>query len=142
MDTELHKLGLKLKFAYSLVGLMLGLGCIIAGVVLGLNGVVGHTNWTASVFGLSTDLNDAAPGVIVFVVGIFMVFITRFKVTYERAETGPIASAEQSRPPATTPDATHTAPLSGGGGRAGGGRPRRFGGVPSLRERISYYRQD
>ena len=74
---DLHRLGLKLKFVYSIVGLLVGLSCIIAGVVLGVNGVVGHTSWTASLLGLTTSMNDAAPGVIVFVVGIFIVLITR-----------------------------------------------------------------
>lgn len=77
---EFHRLGIKLKFAYSLVGLLLGLTCIIAGVILGLGGVTSHTAWTASALGLSTSMTDATPGVIVFVVGIFMVLITRFKV--------------------------------------------------------------
>lgn len=77
---EFHRLGIKLKFVYSLVGLLLGLSCIIAGVVLGLAGVTSHTAWTANALGLSTSMTDATPGVIVFVVGIFMVLITRFKV--------------------------------------------------------------
>ena len=78
-DIELHRLGLKLKFAYSVIGLILGLACILTGAVLGLAGVSGHTTFTASMLGLSTNLNDAAPGVVVFVVGIFMVLITRSK---------------------------------------------------------------
>jgi hypothetical protein len=60
------------------------LACIIVGAILSLAGAVGHTSWTASALGLSTSLNDAAPGVIVFVVGIFMVLITRFRVREER----------------------------------------------------------
>ena len=76
----LHRLGLKLKFAYSIVGLIVGLACILVGLLLGVYGVAGHTSWTASVLGLSTNLSDAAPGVMVFVVGIFMVFLTRFRV--------------------------------------------------------------
>jgi hypothetical protein len=60
-------------------GLILGLVCIFVGLALGLSGVVGNTSWTASLLGLSTSLTDATPGVIVFVVGIFMVLITRFK---------------------------------------------------------------
>ena len=78
---EFHRLGLKLKFAYSIVGLILGLSCIFTGLTVGLFGVVGHTSLTASLFGLTTNLNDAAPGVVVFIVGIFMVLITRFKVS-------------------------------------------------------------
>ena len=81
-DPEIHRLGMKLKFVYSLVGLLVGAGCIIAGVILGLAGVVGHTSWTASALGFSTNMTDATPGVIVFVVGIFFVLITRFKVKH------------------------------------------------------------
>jgi hypothetical protein len=87
-DNDLHKLGMKLKFVYSLVGLLVGAGCIVAGVILGLAGVVGHTSWTASALGLSTNMTDATPGVIVFVVGIFFVLITRFKVTHVVRQTG------------------------------------------------------
>jgi hypothetical protein len=79
-NDDLHRLGFKLKFAYSMTGLFLGLACILAGVVLGISGVAGHTSWTASALGLSTSMTDATPGVIVFVVGIFFVLITRFRV--------------------------------------------------------------
>ena len=102
---ELHRLGLKLKFAYSLVGLIVGLACILVGLILGIYGAAGHTSWTASVFGLSTNLNDAAPGVVVFVVGIFIVFITRFKikdtvvqkVEHPRAEIQPDVTPDLKR---------------------------------------------
>jgi hypothetical protein len=77
---RIHKLGLILKFLYSTIGLLLGLACILAGVVLGLSGVVGNTKFVASFIGLKTELSDAAPGVVVFIVGIFFVLITRFKV--------------------------------------------------------------
>lgn len=81
-DPEIHRLGMKLKFVYSLVGLLVGVSCIFAGVILGLAGVVGHTSWTASALGFSTNMTDATPGVIVFVVGIFFVLITRFKIKH------------------------------------------------------------
>jgi hypothetical protein len=64
-QSDIHRLGLKLKFAYSIVGLVLGLACILVGMILGLAGVTGHTGWTASLLGLSTNLNDAGPGVVV-----------------------------------------------------------------------------
>ena len=107
-----HRLGMKLKFVYSLVGLLVGFSCIIVGMVLGLSGVVGHTSWTASVIGLSTSLTDAAPGVVVFIVGIFMVWITRFSVKH---------STEIERPDSRDDDDTDIS--SGGrGGGGGGGR--------------------
>jgi len=52
----------------------------LAGVILALAGVVGHTSWSASALGFNTNMTDAAPGVIVFIVGIFFVLITHFKV--------------------------------------------------------------
>src|SRR5258706_5581469 len=60
-DAEFRRLGLKFRFFYSILGLILGLACILAGSILGLFGVVGHTSFTASLLGLTTNLNDAAP---------------------------------------------------------------------------------
>ncbi len=68
------------EYRYARWGLGLGLSCILTGLVLGLNGVAGSTSWTASVLGLESQINDAAPGVVVFIVGIFMVWITKPKV--------------------------------------------------------------
>ena len=106
-DAELHRLGIKLKFAYSVIGLVLGLACILTGLVLGLAGVTGHTTFTASLLGLSTNLTDAAPGVVVFVVGIFMVLITKFKVK----------ASQETRyhpPPAVPPQAPAPTETTGG----------------------------
>jgi hypothetical protein len=106
MSEDLHRLGFKLKFAYSIVGLVLGLACIIAGVILGLGGVAGNTAWTASALGLSTSMTDATPGVIVFVVGIFFVLITRFSVraTYQPVQQQQPQQQQQTvaQPPAAT----------------------------------------
>lgn len=120
-EIALHRLGMKLKFAYSVCGLLLGLVCILTGLALGLAGVAGHTNFTASLLGLNTQLTDAAPGVVVFVVGIFMVFISRFKVLHKIEEFphqgSPRTDSPIVSPPATTP---------GGGGGGGGGSGRGF----------------
>ncbi len=122
MTDDLHRLGLKLKFVYSLSGLILSLACILAGALLGLSDVVGHTSFTASLLGLSTQLTGwsgfecrarpirAAPRVIVFVVGIFMVFITRFRVVH---------ISETWNGPNQTEPVTGDSPLRGGGGGAG-----------------------
>lgn len=68
------------EYIYGMLGLVLGLASIIGGVVLCLNGVAGATSWTASLLGLETELNDAAPGVVLFIVGIFLVWATKPKV--------------------------------------------------------------
>jgi len=68
---------IKGEYSYGKLGLILGLAAIIGGVVLCLNGVVGSTSWTASVLGMESQINDAAPGVILFVVGLFMIWVTK-----------------------------------------------------------------
>lgn len=80
MDSNLHKFGMVLKFIYSMFGLFLGLATIVGGILLFLNGVTGATSWTAELLGFKTNINDAAPGSVLFIVGIFLVLITRFSV--------------------------------------------------------------
>ena len=65
---------------YSLVALVLGLACVIGGVVLFIHGVTGSTSWTAKILGAESHLNDAAPGTVLFIVGLFIVWITRYSV--------------------------------------------------------------
>ena len=68
------------QFVYSLCGLCLGLGCVMGGVVLFLHGVAGSASWTARLFGAESQVTDAAPGALLFVVGLFVVVVTRFQV--------------------------------------------------------------
>jgi hypothetical protein len=68
------------EYIYSTIALILGLSAIIGGSILCIYGVAGHTSFTASVLGLNTNFNDAAPGVVLFVVGLFMIWVTRPKV--------------------------------------------------------------
>jgi hypothetical protein len=68
------------EYIYASIALVLGLASIVAGSLLCVYGVAGHTSFTASLLGLNTNLNDAAPGVVLFVVGLFMIWATRPKV--------------------------------------------------------------
>jgi hypothetical protein len=71
---------LRMQLIYSICGLVLGLCCIIGDIVLFLRGVTGATSWTASILGARSQISDAAPGAILFIVGLFIVFITRFGI--------------------------------------------------------------
>ena len=77
---RLLALAISREYMYAMLGLILGLTCIVAGTILGLHGVAGSTSWTAKALGLESSINDAAPGVVLFVVGLFYVWITRPKV--------------------------------------------------------------
>jgi hypothetical protein len=73
------------EYIYGILGLLLGLACILGGVILGLRGVTGSTSWTADALGLSSNINDATPGVVLFVVGIFLVWITKPKLHFKNS---------------------------------------------------------
>jgi hypothetical protein len=72
------------EYVYGILGLVLGLASIIGGVVLGLNGVAGNTSLTAKLIGFSIGVNDAVPGVILFVVGAIFIYITRPDVNLKK----------------------------------------------------------
>jgi hypothetical protein len=50
-------------------------------MALFFNGVAGTSRWSVSAIGLHSTISDAAPGSVLFVVGLFTIWITRFKMT-------------------------------------------------------------
>jgi hypothetical protein len=75
---------LRYKFIYSMTGLFLGLVSMLGGIALFLNGVAGETSWTAKIVGKESTITDAAPGAVLFVVGLFVVIATRYRVKIDR----------------------------------------------------------
>lgn len=69
-----------LQLIYSLAGLVLGLACVIGGILLFFHGVAGSSSWVGQVIGVQSKLSDAAPGTVLFVVGLAVVWLTRFSV--------------------------------------------------------------
>lgn len=69
------------QFIYSMAGLVMGGLCILAGTLLFLFGVTGTINWSINILGTSSNLVNAAPGAILFVVGLFIVLLTRNQST-------------------------------------------------------------
>jgi hypothetical protein len=69
-----------LQLIYSLSGLVFGLACIVGGIVLFFHGVAGSSSWIGEFIGVQSKLSDAAPGTVLFVVGLAVVWLTRFAV--------------------------------------------------------------
>jgi hypothetical protein len=69
-----------LQLIYSLAGLMFGLTCIVGGILLFFHGVAGSSSWIGEFIGVKSQLSDAAPGTVLFVVGLAVVWLTRFAV--------------------------------------------------------------
>lgn len=69
---------------YSLAGLVFGAACILGGIGLFLHGVVGSSSWVGSMIGVQSKISDAAPGTVLFVVGLAVVWVTRFAIRVRR----------------------------------------------------------
>jgi hypothetical protein len=81
VDPKYWQKATQYQFFYSIAGLVFGLCCVIGGIVLFLHGVTGTTkSWTASMLGLQSSVTDVPAGVVLFTVGMFVVFITRYVV--------------------------------------------------------------
>ena len=83
-DHETWRVIARYHLIYSLAGLLLGCICIIGGIILFLHGVVGSTSWTAKIIGAESHIVDAAPGAVLFIVGLFIVYVTRFSAKVQK----------------------------------------------------------
>jgi hypothetical protein len=77
---EFSKLAVICHLIYSLTGLVAGLVIALGGVILFLYGIAGNTRWAISMLAIDSELSDAAPGTILFVVGLLVVCATRFDI--------------------------------------------------------------
>jgi hypothetical protein len=62
-------------------GLLAGSFFIIIGAVLSVIGVSGVINWNFSFVGLNSSLINAAPGVVLIIVGFLIIVITNYNIT-------------------------------------------------------------
>jgi hypothetical protein len=68
----------------ALTGLMIGFSCIILGVILSIFGVTGYFSWSFAFGGINSSLTNAAPGVLLMIIGFFIIFITNYKVIIQK----------------------------------------------------------
>ncbi len=73
----------QLQLVHSLAGLLVGFTCVVGGIGLFFHGVAGSSSWVGRFIGLESRLSDAAPGTILFVVGLIIIWVTRFEVRVE-----------------------------------------------------------
>jgi hypothetical protein len=84
LTEEVATRAIRFQFVYSMVGLGVGLVCVSLGVILLLHGVSGATGWVVQLLGLRSSLSDAAPGVVLAVIGVVVIFVTRFDIRAEK----------------------------------------------------------
>ena len=78
-DPATQEILAKYQLVYSVIGLLLGLASILGGIYLFVQGISGESNWSAKFLGAESSIASAAPGALLFIVGLFMVFVTRYK---------------------------------------------------------------
>lgn len=87
-EAQLHTTGMRYKLMYALGGLVVGVTCMVLGSVLVLSGVAASTDWTFKLLGIAeSNLTDAGPGVVLFVVGLFSIYATRYTVKFTRTSS-------------------------------------------------------
>jgi len=69
-----------LQLIYALAGLVVGFGCVAGGLGLFLHGIYGSSSWVGDFIGVQSKLADAAPGTVLFIVGLLVIVVTRFSV--------------------------------------------------------------
>jgi len=77
LSSETVYWGILGEYVYGLLGLLFGFVAILLGVILTIRGVAGEVSWTTSFLGLSSEINDAGPGVVLALIGLFIIYITR-----------------------------------------------------------------
>ena len=78
IDKENLKHIADLQFKYSVVGLILWMASIILGCILLYVGITGESSFAANAVGMKTELNDAAPGTVLLIIGLLIIYVTRF----------------------------------------------------------------
>lgn len=81
---EIAKRAVRYEYWYGWLGLILGIGLIIFGAVLVINGVTGNASIVLTLTGGTISVPDAPIGAVLMVVGVAVIWITRPRVTTDR----------------------------------------------------------
>lgn len=69
----------RFRFVYAILALITGTITILSGLILFLNGVTGRLTWIVKSPGATSELSNAAPGVVFVLAGIYIIYLTRFE---------------------------------------------------------------
>lgn len=75
---------IRYQFFYSLLGFIVGLACVMGGMVLFFSGIAGAVDWSIKIGNAESTLANGSPGIVLFIVGLFIVWISRFSVKFKK----------------------------------------------------------
>lgn len=87
-NTSYGMQALHYEFIIVLISLIGGFGCIIAGIVLTVMGFTGNIEWFVEAVGFTSRLTNASPGILLVIVGCFIVIKSRMKVKSVKQKKG------------------------------------------------------
>jgi hypothetical protein len=73
-----------LHYLYNLIIVIIGVGLIIWGGWMIINGINGEIDWIIKLFGNESTLLNATPGTFLIVVGLLILLFVRSKVDYRK----------------------------------------------------------
>ncbi len=71
---------IKYQFIISIIGMIIGLMLSFLGLILTISGIYPSSEWIFDIIGLKSKISNAAPGVILIVVGLLTIYFSRFKI--------------------------------------------------------------
>ena len=81
-STKLWDKVVKFQFIYSILGMITGIIFMVIGILLFINGLDdGNSELSIKILNSSFDIKKATPSGILFLVGLIIVFITKFKIS-------------------------------------------------------------
>jgi len=87
VSPQIWRTVIRQEFWYSLIGLVSGFSTIILGIYLSAKGLLGKIDWIVNVKGIESRLLNATPGVVLFLIGFFIIVFTRYKVKVSKNKT-------------------------------------------------------
>ncbi len=79
-NTPFGMQALHYEFIIILLSLIGGIGCLIAGIVLTVLGFTGSIEWIVEVSGFTSRLINASPGIVLMILGAFLILKSRIKI--------------------------------------------------------------
>ncbi|HVP96510.1 hypothetical protein [Methanoregula sp.] len=81
---EIAELIIKAEERKAKSGLIIGFICILLGAGLTVSGATGAINWNFNIGGFNSSLSNAAPGVVLMIIGFLVIIVTNYKVVVKK----------------------------------------------------------
>jgi len=90
VEADIVNKSIKVQTMYSIAGLIIGTFIVGLAYFLVVHGIAyPDSSWSLRLLGMESQLSDAGPGVILMVVGLFVIYVTRLKIEIHGSQQNP-----------------------------------------------------